>query len=267
MQIARDIASLRAAPAPQRRARWPSCRPWATCTPATFRWCGCARRHGGSASSSASSSTGCSSSRSEDFDALPAHLRARLRACSRPRACDLVFAPDETSLYPRAADLPRLAAGRSATSWRAASGPASSHGVVHGRAQAPELRAAARRRCSARRTTSSSMLMRGMVRQLDLPVADRRRRDGARSRRPGDELAQRLSLARRSAPRRPACTGPCARWHGGKLHRRRRSPSWRGTGWKPDYVESPAPGRPWRRGDERSGAGRAGGGAPGRRRG
>ena len=36
----------------------------------------------------------------EDFDTLPAHLRARLRTCCEPQGVDSLFAPDETVLYP-----------------------------------------------------------------------------------------------------------------------------------------------------------------------
>ena len=144
----------------------------------------------------------------EDFDRYP---RTFERDCRMLEAegVRLVFAPDEKVLYPQPQTY-RVSPPPMAEELEGRFRPGFFTGVVHRGAQAPELRAARGRG----------------IRQEGLPAAradaghgaparpagpDRARRDGAGGRRAGDELAQRLPLARRSAPRLPGCTGPCAR--------------------------------------------------------
>ena len=63
------------------RARPPSCRPWATCTRATCRWCAQARAHGGPVVASIFVNR-LQFAPHEDFDRYPRTLAARLRAAA-----------------------------------------------------------------------------------------------------------------------------------------------------------------------------------------
>ena len=123
---------------------------------------------------------------------------------------DLLFAPDETRA---------LSASRRAY-MRAAAGPLGEE--LEGRFRPGLLR---RRGTVVLKLFNCVQPRARGVRQEGLPAAhdrarhgaparpadrDRRRRDGARGRRPRDELAQHLPLARPSAPRRRGCTACCS---------------------------------------------------------
>ncbi len=90
----------RTAPGARRRRRdAPSCRPWATCTRATWRWCALARatrRPGGGEHLRQPPAVRAA----RGLRHLPAHAGARLPSCCADAGCDLVFAPDEAELYP-----------------------------------------------------------------------------------------------------------------------------------------------------------------------
>ena len=89
----------------------------------------------------------------EDLDRYPRPLEADLEAC-REEGVELVFLPGVDDMYPEGADT-AITPGRSASSWRARCGPATS------RACSPWSRSCSTSsartwRSSARRTTSSS---------------------------------------------------------------------------------------------------------------
>ena len=86
------------------RRRWPHrqarlrARPWATCTRATWRWCARPSRMAAPVVASIFVNR-LQFVPHEDFDTLSAHLE---RDCDmlRSAGCDLLFAPDESELYP-----------------------------------------------------------------------------------------------------------------------------------------------------------------------
>ena len=87
-------------------------------------------------------------------------------------------------------------------------------------------------------------VIRALVQPAQLRHRDRRRRDGARIRRPRDVVAQRLPLARRSAPRRRCFRRRCAQIkeaieegsHRFERHQEMAVAALTLAGWKVDYI-------------------------------
>ena len=165
--------------------------------------------------------------------ALPAHASSATARCSSASAWKFLFAPDETVLYPE----PQIR-GRPRRAGRGARGPLPP-GVLRrggdGGAQALQL-GATRTRVFGKKDYQQLMVAPHGARP-QRAGADRRRRNGARARRPGDEFAQRLPDGPGSAPRRPGYTGSCRRWLPATADAGQALKVLAGAGWKPDYVE------------------------------
>ena len=91
---------------------------------------------------------------SEDLDRYPRPLEADLDIC-REEGVELVFTPGVDDMYPAGRRHRRSTPGRSATSWRARRGPATSPACSPW-SRSCSTSSARTSRCSARRTTSSS---------------------------------------------------------------------------------------------------------------
>ena len=140
--------------------------------------------------------------------ALPARRGRATWSCSSEAGVDVVFAPPPDEMYPAASRTTVHVGGPLTETFEADERPGHFDGVAtvvtkllpSSRPTSPS---------SARRTPSSSRVIRRLARDLDLPVEIVGVADRARARRPGHELAQRLPHARSSAPSRPTCTAPC----------------------------------------------------------
>ena len=127
--------------------------------------------------------------------AVPAHARSRPGDCARAHGVDLVFAPTPREMYPAAADLHRSMSGRWPIICAAAFRPGHFEGVatvVMKLLQIVQPDAA----YFGEKDAQQLAIVRRLVADFNVPDRDRRCADGARSRRPGDELAQRASERR-----------------------------------------------------------------------
>ena len=198
----------RATPREGEASAWASCPRWARSTTGTSR--SSARRGAARRSwSSRSSSTPRSSDPNEDFARYPRDLAATWPSSSVP-APTLVFAPDRGGDVSarrgdaRARRRPRGAALRapsargtsreSPPSWRSSSRSRAPCVAVFGKKDYQQLASSA-----------------GMTRDLFLPVEVVGSPDRARARRPRDELAQRLPVARGARRARSASRGASPR--------------------------------------------------------